>query len=84
LLFAALLVMPNDLPESLHSSAKLFADDRLLYRQVNTTSDTNKLQEDLDMLQKWESKWQMMCAFQVRSLLMGTPRYLLSSTTSNM
>jgi hypothetical protein len=27
--------------------------------KVNTTSDTNKLQEDLDMLQKWESKWQM-------------------------
>jgi hypothetical protein len=84
--------------------------DRLLYREVNTTSDTNKLQEDLDMLQKWESKWQMafnadkcfviragtkrktikqdytikpsvmlallvmllMCAFQVRSLLMVT------------
>ena len=26
----------------------------------------------------------LMCAFQVRSLLMVTPRYLLSSTTSNM
>jgi hypothetical protein len=37
-------------------NAKLFADDCLLYRGVNTTSDTNKLQEDLDMLQKWESK----------------------------
>jgi hypothetical protein len=53
------LVYINDLPENLHSSAKLFADDCLLYREVNTTSDTNKLQEDLDMLQKWESKWQM-------------------------
>jgi hypothetical protein len=53
------LVYINDLPENVHSSAKLFADDCLLYREVNTTSDTNKLQEDLDMLQKWESKWQM-------------------------
>ena len=53
------LVYINDLPKNLHSSAKLFADDCLLYREVNTTSDTNKLQEDLDMLQKWESKWQM-------------------------
>jgi hypothetical protein len=26
----------------------------------------------------------LMCAFQVRSLLMVTPRYLLSSVTSNM
>jgi hypothetical protein len=51
------LIYINDLPESLHSSAKLFADDSLLYRELNTTSDTNKLQEDLDKLQKWESKW---------------------------
>jgi hypothetical protein len=50
------LIYINDLPEHLHSSAKLFADDCLLYREVNTTSDTNKLQEDLDMLQNWESK----------------------------
>ena len=49
----------NDLPENIHTSAKLFADDCLLYREVNTTSDTNKPQEDLGMLQKWESKWQM-------------------------
>jgi hypothetical protein len=41
------LVYINDLPENFHSSAKLFADDCLLYREVNTTSDTNKLQEDL-------------------------------------
>jgi hypothetical protein len=44
------LIYINDLPENLHSSAKLFADDCLLYRELNTTSDTNKLQEDLDML----------------------------------
>jgi hypothetical protein len=53
------LIYINDLPEKLHSSAKLFADDCLLHREINTTSDTNKLQEDLDMLQKWESKWKM-------------------------
>jgi hypothetical protein len=35
------LIYINDLPETLHSSAKLFADDCLLYREVNTTSDTN-------------------------------------------
>jgi hypothetical protein len=53
------LIYINDLPENIQYSAKLFADDCLLYREVNTTSDTNKLHEDLDMLQKWESKWQM-------------------------
>jgi hypothetical protein len=40
------LVYINDLPENIHSSAKLFADDCLLHREVNTTSDTNKLQEE--------------------------------------
>jgi hypothetical protein len=50
----------NDLPENLHSSAKLFADDCLLYREVNTTSDTNKLQEDLDIMSS------------IRSLLWGS------------
>jgi hypothetical protein len=29
------------------------------HRDVNTISDINKLQEDLDMSQKWDSKWQM-------------------------
>jgi hypothetical protein len=43
-------------------TAKLFADDCLLYREVNTKSDTNKLQEDLDMLQsgKANGKWLLM------------------------
>jgi hypothetical protein len=56
------LVYINDLPENLHSLAKLFADDCLLYREVNTKSDTNKLQEDLDMLQsgKANGKWLLM------------------------
>jgi hypothetical protein len=62
------LIYINDLPQNLHSSAKLLADDCLLYREVNTTSDTNKLQEDLDMLQKWESKWQM--AFNADNILL--------------
>ena len=53
------LIFINDLPDNLNSSAKLFVDDCLLYREVNTTSDTYKLQEDLDMLQEWESKWQI-------------------------
>ena len=53
------LIYIIDLPEKLNSSAMLFADDCLLCREVNTTSDTNKLQKDLDMLQEWETKWQI-------------------------
>jgi hypothetical protein len=67
--YAALYQRSSRSPAELYqSSAKLLADDCLLYREVNTTSDTNKLQEDLDMLQKWESKWQM--AFNADNILL--------------
>ena len=53
------LVFINDLPESVNSSVKLFADDCLIYRPIITPSDTTKLQEDLNQLAKWENDWQM-------------------------
>ena len=53
------LVFINDLPESVNSSVKLFADDCLLYRPIRSTSDSTKLREDLDKLEKWENDWQM-------------------------
>jgi len=57
LLFLAYI---NDLPLAASSFAKLFADDCLLYRRINTTQDTIILQSDLNNLQKWEARWQMM------------------------
>jgi hypothetical protein len=41
------------------SQTSLFADDCLVYRKVNSTSDSTQLQEDLDNLIKWEQQWQM-------------------------
>ncbi|XP_054752468.1 uncharacterized protein LOC129258037 [Lytechinus pictus] len=41
------------------TTTKLFADDCLLYRKIQSQDDANKLQEDLDSLQKWESDWLM-------------------------
>ena len=38
---------------------KLFADDSLLYREINTENDTKILQKDLNQLQEWESTWKM-------------------------
>ena len=38
---------------------RLFADDCLLYREVNCTQDKDCLQADLDALQKWAESWQM-------------------------
>ncbi|MCG8035005.1 MAG: reverse transcriptase family protein, partial [Candidatus Thiodiazotropha taylori] len=57
LLFLAFI---NDLPEAVnHSDPRLFADDCLLFRLVRTEDDARKLQEDLDALEEWETKWQM-------------------------
>ena len=47
------LLFINDLPEyiSLDSTARLFADDCILYGQIESESDPHDLQKDLDRLQ---------------------------------
>ena len=49
----------NDLPECVRSSSKLFADDCVLYRTINSVEDAKILQDDLNNLQKWEDLWLM-------------------------
>lgn len=49
----------NDLPKSVTSQVRLFADDCLLYRTVKSLDDHLKLQQDLDSLQKWAQTWGM-------------------------
>ena len=53
------LLFINDLPEHVTCNARLFADDCLLYRNVNNSSDAQLLQKDLSSLVKWEEDWQM-------------------------
>ena len=53
------LVFINDLPETVNSTVKLFADDCLIYRPIKSARDSAILQEDLDHLEKWEKDWQM-------------------------
>lgn len=49
----------NDMPENILSTARLFADDCLLYRTINSIEDAKELQKDLDTLQRWEQTWLM-------------------------
>ncbi len=49
----------NDLPLSLTSTTRLFADDSLVYRPIADRDDCLRLQDDLDALENWEAKWQM-------------------------
>ena len=53
------LAFNNDMPEVTTSDTRLFADDGLLYREINTETDSEELQNDLDALEEWERTWQM-------------------------
>jgi len=53
------LVYINDLPHNIKSSIRLFADDTMLSRVIDSTTDTNLLQADLMLLEEWEKRWQM-------------------------
>ena len=53
------LVHINDLPQSVTSQVRLFADDFLLYRKINNQQDYELLQKDLTSLERWAEKWGM-------------------------
>ena len=46
------LVFINDMPECVNSQCRLFADDSIIYRTVNSRDDALALQSDLDSLHK--------------------------------
>ena len=49
----------NDLPASVSSQVRLFADDCLLYREIRTQPDHIALQADLKKLEAWAKEWGM-------------------------
>ena len=53
------LLYINDLAEDLESVVRLFADDTIAYLTIDSQSDANRLQRDLDRLAHWEVLWQM-------------------------
>ena len=50
------LLYINDLPDSLQSQVRLFADDTAVYLTVEGQSDSKKLQKDFNVLQDWEKE----------------------------
>ena len=44
----------NDLPNSLVSNIRFFADDTVVYLTIHSDSDTHVLQNDLGKLADWE------------------------------
>ena len=49
------LVFINDLPSTISSPCKLFADDLVVYREIKTRGDSKILQEDMNNLTTWEA-----------------------------
>ena len=47
----------NDLPDCVNSTAKLFADDAKLYREIIDHDDCQEIQEDLNTLSAWSKIW---------------------------
>ena len=53
------LIYINDLPDLVTSKVRLFAGDTAVYLTVESPSDGQMLQMDLDTLSGWESRWDM-------------------------
>ena len=53
------LVFIDDLPDSIESLVKIFADDTKVFTSINSEDDCAKLQADLESLSQWSDKWQL-------------------------
>lgn len=63
------LVYINDVGNNLSSNVRLFADDCVIYRKINSSEDSNTLQTDLDNIVNWCEDWQMQInAFKTKAM----------------
>ena len=53
------IVYINDLPARITSQIRLFADESYIYRVINNSEDSLKLQDDITALLNWEREWSM-------------------------
>ena len=53
------LVYINDIGNNISSTLRLFADDCLLYRVIDSLEDVYLLQQDLNLIANWCQCWQM-------------------------
>ena len=47
----------NDIPETVSSNVKMFADDTKIFRTLKNKSNCEILQADLDNLSEWSNRW---------------------------
>ena len=51
------LIFVNDIPDTVLTTAKMFADDTKIYRQITSKDDCDILQRDLNALAAWSKLW---------------------------
>ena len=49
----------NDLPDIIHSSIQMFADDTIVFNKITCSCDCEELQRDIDSLVEWSVAWQL-------------------------
>ena len=47
----------NDIPDQVHSTSQIFADDLKIYRTITNLNDSLMLQSDLNILTNWFKDW---------------------------
>ena len=53
------LLYINDIDEGVNSQMRLFAEDSIVYREIQTSVDHLALVSDMNKLQRWAKTWQM-------------------------
>ena len=53
------VIFINDLPNSISSYIKIFADDTKIFRALRSAGDISTLQEDVNKMLEWSIKWQL-------------------------
>jgi len=51
------LLFVNDLPDWIKNSIRMFADNVKIWNVIRTDAGNHSLQEDLNSLARWSSKW---------------------------
>ena len=49
----------NDITKCINANLRLFADDCILYSEIQSSQDCLSLQNDLDQLSSWSKSWQL-------------------------
>jgi len=54
------VIFINDLPETVKTTVKIFADDTKLFHCTKTAQQQQQLQDDLNKLTQWSEEWQLL------------------------